>query len=534
MSDAAPPRLVRKRDGSLAPFDADAINRSLFAAAETLGRADAFLVRELTDGVVHFLAEESDSELLSTEQIAEVVVKVVRELGRPDLAEAFALRGKRPPQTEPSTELSFRLPADTPPDAVAERCLEQFSLQAVFGRDLATAHADGLLTLTDLTTPGELAGCVLIRWQPCDDLIETVAAARRCAGRFVVLDGPEYLLARSGGSDQDVGRFARELNLGLRLSGLVGVINLNGAVPPPAADDLTGGPLFAGQQTLPDAERMAALSDRCADALLGQARTGRLRVDWHLEPRDFLDRRRERLRQLVEAALAGAALGFVFDRPRRPVALAEGLDRRHEAALLTVGVHLPRLAEQPGVNGDAERLLAKLGSLARLALSAGVRKRAFLRRRGREHGAGFLLERARLVVAPVGLEAVVLALTGCGLCAGGDALELAKRIVRRLREELQRDGLAVHLDAAVDGPFNTLLTSASHPDTAGLTPWDATAAPKAQWRAASALHDLAEAGTLNLFVPEATADEVVGWLETMWKKSEVVRIRLLRSASGAA
>src|SRR5207237_1297193 len=150
------------------------------------------LVRELTDGVVHFLAAESDGETPTTGQVAEVVVKVVRELGRPDLAEAFAAHGRRrvrrpgSPAAPPAApaELVLRLAADTPPGEVARRCLEQYSLQAVFGRDLAAAHADGLLTLTDLEIPGELAGCVLSRLTPAagnGGLIEALEEVRRRA-----------------------------------------------------------------------------------------------------------------------------------------------------------------------------------------------------------------------------------------------------------------------------------------------------------------------------------------------------------------
>src|SRR5215831_11474875 len=84
------PAWVRKRDGTLVPFDPDEISRALFAAGESLGRADAFLARELTDGVVHFLASEGAAAVPSTAQIAETVEKVVRELGQPLLAQAFA------------------------------------------------------------------------------------------------------------------------------------------------------------------------------------------------------------------------------------------------------------------------------------------------------------------------------------------------------------------------------------------------------------------------------------------------------------
>src|SRR5947209_12433121 len=83
------PAWVRQRDGRLAPFEADRISQALFAATETLGQPDAFLARELTDGILHFLSAEVGGGVPSTRQIAEIVVKVVRELGHPRLAQAF-------------------------------------------------------------------------------------------------------------------------------------------------------------------------------------------------------------------------------------------------------------------------------------------------------------------------------------------------------------------------------------------------------------------------------------------------------------
>src|SRR5215468_5749353 len=80
---------VHKRDGRLVPFDADRISRALFAAGESLGRPDAFASRELTDSILHFLHAEASGAVPSTAQIAELVVKVVRELGQPALAKAF-------------------------------------------------------------------------------------------------------------------------------------------------------------------------------------------------------------------------------------------------------------------------------------------------------------------------------------------------------------------------------------------------------------------------------------------------------------
>ena len=171
---------------------------------------------------------------------------------------------------------------------------------------------------------------------------------------------------------------------------------------------------------------------------------------------------RERLQRLARLALEGAPLAFVFDRPRRQTALAEGIDRQHPAVLLTVGLHLPRLALQPGIDGDPAKFLPKLGSLARLALSAGVQKREYLRRleRGRPRPSadapaltsGFLLDRACLLVAPVGLDRVVHSFINKGLSAGGAALDFGRQIVLRLRDVLRQDGRNAHLDTCLDGP----------------------------------------------------------------------------------
>ena len=56
---------------------------------------------------------------------------------------------------------------------------------------------------------------------------------------------------------------------------------------------------------------------------------------------------------------------------------------------------------------DADRFRQRLGSLARLALSVAVQKRDRIRQQARADTAlrrGFLLDRARLVVVPVGLD----------------------------------------------------------------------------------------------------------------------------------
>src|SRR5438309_10288258 len=91
MTDSQTPAWVCKRDGSRVPFQPDKISQALFAATETLGRPDAFLAREMTDGILHFLAGEVvGAAIPTTAQIGDTVVKIVRELGQPLLAQAIA------------------------------------------------------------------------------------------------------------------------------------------------------------------------------------------------------------------------------------------------------------------------------------------------------------------------------------------------------------------------------------------------------------------------------------------------------------
>jgi hypothetical protein len=552
-----PPAWVLKRDGQRVPFDADKISRALFAAGESLGRPDAFLARELADGVVHFLTLECEGITPTTQQIAEIVEKIVRELGQPALAEAFARCGqdrKRPvakPQAAPkpaAVELSVRLEANASLETVLASCVRQYTLQTVYARDLASAQSEGLLTLTGMDAPNELAGCV---WGPPLEMDDAPMAAlvelRRFVSRFVVIDGPEHLLASQGQSG--FREFARSLVLGLRATGLHGVVNLNGATPPSWAGQLAAGPLFAAQQPATTPEHLQTIADELIEELLQPkhpvSSKDILRIDWHLGENDFTNesRARERLLRLCRWALAGEALAFVFDRPRRSTALSEGIDRQHPALLLTVGLNLPRLALQPGIDGEPAKFLMKLGSLARLALSAGVQKREYLRRLERNRplpssnapalSSGFLLDRARLLVAPVGLESVVQSFVKKGLSSGGAALEFGRQIVSRLRDVLRQDGRNVHLDTCIDGPFSFHLDTErpSVENAAGLTAWDTTATLKSQLRAAGVLHGVAEHGTLALILPQEdplTPEQLADCLNAARQHSDVVRIRLLQ------
>lgn len=597
-SSPTPFAWVHKRDGRLVPFDADRISRALFAAGESLGRPDAFASRELTDSILHFLYAETSGTVPSTAQIAELVVKVVRELGQPSLAKAFADAQTRKAESGKQAEEDQRqsaawtgetegwdsrsdfrsaVGANVGPTLVqlaqwvqtlpspaslawrtASACLRDYTLREVYARDLVAAQADGLLTLTGLDTPLELAAQVLgIGGTRTADLVETVEEARSLAGEYVALDGPEYLLARAGTAKGAVREFLRALAVGLRLTRLQAVINLNCALPPPWAEVLAEGPLFEQHRQGPETQETADLLDQLLEALLvpGALRSA-VRVDWHLSERDFVTDKMAGLLRLARRALEGVPLAFAFDRPRRPVALAEGLDRQHPAVLLIVGLHLPRLLEQSGPRIDPPLFLRKLDSLARLALSAATQKRDFLRRhnynRPNVHR-GFVLDRARLVVVPVGLDHAVQTLLGHSFGSGGSAREFAQQVVHCLHSVLRKDAQASMLDTCVDSTLAYQLAPAGQEweqldagkqlwpisdgrwpttrEAAGLTPWDPTTTMKDQLLSAGLLHAAAGTGTAALLLTEErpiSPDELVQLLRYAWQQTAVTRIRFLR------
>lgn len=519
-----PPAWVHKRDGRQAAFEADKICRALFAATESLGRPDAFLARELTDGIVHFLTAELDGAAPTTAQIAETVVKVVRELGQPALAQAFAAGAERKDVERaevPPEEVGALLSGKELREVVRE-CVREYSLQTVFARDVVAAQADGLLTLTGLETPEDLAGCGAQR-PAAGGWMEALVDARALAGEVAAVEGLEYALEAAAPEKRDVEGLARDLELGRRATGLSVVVNLNVARPPSWADELAAGPLFVAQRRSADLQRLAAHGDALLQTLIGACS---VRVDWHLCERDFEPEWRERLVRAARWATHGA-MAFVFDRPRRPIALAEGMDRKHPAVLLSVGLHLVRLLDQPGVRHDSALFLQKVGSLARLALSAGVQKRDFLRSVAAGRPAltrGFLLDRARLVAVPIGLEEVVQAFTGASISDAGGT-DMARRIVERLREVLHTEGLARRLHVKLDSPVGGWQPSMG---SVGLSAWNPTATVKNQLKAAGTLHAIAESGTASVCVPSEappTAEQIADWLQWAWQQTDLVRLR---------
>jgi hypothetical protein len=590
---------VQKRDGRVEPFDADKISRALFAAGESLGRPDAFLARELTDGILHFLAAESLGTPPSTAQITDVVIKVVRELGHPALSREFArggardledsgdgevpggVAGSRQTAREPSSQSKKRRSRPVrdeersgPSLTDVKRCVENsdtpallrwhigaaalrdFGLREVFSRDLVAAHQDGLLNLTGLESPLGLAGCVLPSWPPrtttgiseSGTLMEAFEQAQRLTTGFVVVDAPEYAVALLGEEEGPVVEFTRIVALASRMSLLPVVLNLNCRIPPPWAEQMAGGPLYTSLQRTIQPKDLISVSDRLLASVVSiPGLEGHARINLHLAEDDLIGDARQRLWGLVRQRQQHVPVTFVFDRTGRAIQLAEGIDRSSPAVLIAVGIDLTRLAGQQESNTNRELFVQKLGSLARLALSAAAQKRDFLKKHAGASAAlnrGFLIDRARTVIVPLGLDAVTRTLVGQGICASMTALDFAKSVLQRLDDALQQDGPSYLLNACLDAmPEEAFALERRGPNPeserrdawayspAALGRWDVSASAREQLRAAGALHGVAGRGTAAIHLSDEEwldPKQQIELLQYAWQHTQINCVRFVR------
>jgi hypothetical protein len=528
------PSWITKRDGRLVPFEPDKISQALFAVTEELQQPDAFLARELADSVLHFLPAEVEGGVPTTLQIAELVIKVVRELAHPALAGAYAdyaLRRAELPTNFRIRKLNARqwvtVRFNTEDDLseTLQECTQAYTLQAVFTRDLVAAHNEGLIILWELEAPLHLGGLAPdFSLQRPGSLLERLLEVRQNVGGVVALDGPEYLLTpEQENAESSITDFVRELRLGVRATGLDTVINLNVPSPPTWAKELASGPLFAARPGLPDANQRSELAFALLEAIVPVEGA---RVDWHLSEQDFT-KGSEACLERVAARATDLIMTFVFDRSKRPLALAEGIDRQHPALLAAVSLSLARLAALPGVAGNFDLFLRKLGSLARMAISAGVQKRDFLRRHlgtQSDMARGFVLDRARLRVIPLGLEVVARGFAGQD--AGEERVRsLARTVIQHLTEVLRIEGTKYLLDTCIDG-LPELVEGTK--ERSGLTPWNATATVKNRLKSAAALHVEAGGGTAVVLVPKerepTTAIVISDWLRWAWEQTGIRRL----------
>ena len=206
------------------------------------------------------------------------------------------------------------------PAAVVRRSLEDYSLEKVYSRDLAAAHGNGLLVLTGLEAPRELAAAVLTPPEPSAtlqalQLLEAILEARGGVAGWLAFDGAEYLELEKGSPP-----LPRLLTPVLQAAGLQARLHLNAAEPPSWAMRAAQGPLFADHADAGPADPLHSAAAVVQAVLARDREHCPFGIDWHLGERDFAESgaavRAELLESMVRAALGEYPITFVFDRVR--------------------------------------------------------------------------------------------------------------------------------------------------------------------------------------------------------------------------
>jgi ribonucleoside-triphosphate reductase len=86
---------VRKRDGSIVPFDKERIVNAIFKAAQSVGGKDRKIAERLADEVVEILEEKCAGSVPGVEDIQDIVEKVLIEHGHAKTAKAYILYRKQ-------------------------------------------------------------------------------------------------------------------------------------------------------------------------------------------------------------------------------------------------------------------------------------------------------------------------------------------------------------------------------------------------------------------------------------------------------
>jgi hypothetical protein len=519
VSDAASalPLWVRRRDGSQVPFDADRICQSLFAAAESLGTASPFLMRELTDVVVHFLGQQSLSAIAEATEIAEHVGKIVREVGQPHLAKRYdELQRQRPTIAEPTARM-LSVPYHRDPERFLNVCRKAYALEAIFSRDVSAAMRERLLRIPDFDTPTSMAS-LLVKTPRLVESPWWIALEdwRTCSGGPWTIESPEWLCCHPMHPAMTPHVCERLLSLPT-LAGRAIELHLNVAEPPPWSYANEGSPLFAaGEDEAAQQERTNFL-----DGLLERWKALDVAnlpaLAWHIHAATFAnDTQLRQLRTLIRLASLGKPIRFLFDRPRKRILFSEGLDRKTPGVLLNIGLDLAAFASRPDIAHDGPTLLKKLPSLVRIAVSAANQKRQALRTLSESSPLKqrFLIERASSVIAPDGIDTVVQATTGASLFESPLSLQFALELLRVMRETLDQAGRAVNLDLRLEClPLSRADNNRRHLELEGQ------------------LHANAGAGIATLTCSQ-DADDLVALFRHVLDATTIARVQIQRASNG--
>jgi len=407
--DAPPlPAWIMKKDGRILPFDEVHICRDLYQAGLRLGKADPFLARELTDASVFLLASENPGATLRQEDIVLSVSRTIREFGHADTALTYS-------------EIAFKSGGDLSADAAISELFhkkdlktpQEFNrdkmLRSVFSPDLSAGVEEGWFQVEGITFPDGLLSGTFIHEDWLDIAInspeELSGSIKNLAAKIIHFEGADFLALEQ--VNFDIRRLEEILvfiDKALLETETLGILHLNVPHCPPWFHGLSVSPLF--HSITPVGQKSNAYFTRAFLSAWIAVEPKRLKMHWH----QFGE-----LDGALKASLdhlARTRTQWAFSHKNKP-----RLDKQDEKSapnvLDKIYLRLDRLANACIRKGILDKFTTRLPSLVRFGVAAGLQKRAFLRKIEAERrqndetkvnlAAGFLLEKATLIIAPKGL-----------------------------------------------------------------------------------------------------------------------------------
>lgn len=454
--DAPPlPAWIIKKDGRIVPFQEDHICKDLYETAVMLGKPDPFLARELADATSYFLASENPGATLKQEDIIFAVTRTVREFGHPDIAlkyPDFAYKAEFGRGfLEVGTELFPPKNVKTPQEFNRDKMLN-----SVLTPDLAAGIEEGWIQMEGISFPDGLLAASWVNEDWLDIVLQSpkefISKIKNLAAKNIHFEGAEYLALEQTRIDTKIIKNALSImDACLEASGVMGVLHLNFPSAPLWFQGLNYSPLFR-PELQSNKEKAFYFAQTFLEAWI-EARPKRLKMHWH-QVGDM-----NATLKSTFGFLSQNTHNWAFSQLAKPVAnyLANKSDRN---VLDKICLRFDRLAKACMRKGILHKFGGRLPSLVRLGISAGIQKRAFIRkieieRRQNEEmkvnlGAGFLLEKARLIIAPKGLPELLENIFPGKSLVDDEVTLYVKNVLSVLKETVRSEEIKGFIPISVD------------------------------------------------------------------------------------
>ena len=454
--DAPPlPAWIMKKDGRIVPFQEDHICKDLYETGVMLGKPDPFLARELADATSYFLASENPGATLKQEDVIFAVTRTVREFGHPDIALKYPEFAYKVEFGQGSVEVETEL---FPGRNV--KTLQEFNrdkmLNSVLTPDLAAGIQEGWIQMEGISFPDGLLAASWVKEDWLDMVLQSpkefISGIKNLAAKQIHFEGAEYLALEQPRIDKKLLKTALSvMDVCLETTGNMGVLHLNFPSAPSWFQGLNYSPLFQPEMQS-NKEKALLLTRAFIDAWI-EASPKRLKMHWHqigdidanLKP--VFDYLSQNTHNWAFSRLAKSGLNYLSNKSDRNV-----LDK--------MSLRLDKLAKACMRKGILHKFGGRLPSLVRLGISAGIQKRAFIRkieieRRQNEEmkvnlGAGFLLEKARLIIAPKGLPELLENIFPGKSLVDDEVTLYVKNVLSVLKETVRSEEIKGFIPISID------------------------------------------------------------------------------------